>query len=203
MLNIKLDFKEFKALDNDLEASKRAIPTIVQAVMRDDFRRMRSELRPMLPSKTGAMRRHFTFSVRRVVSGVRASLGFIARTSQRVAIASMVRQSGGTVTPKRSAYLWIPLGANRQASGEPVVSPREVFADREEFVVTKSKRGNILAFRREGFIPLFVLKKMVRIPAHPIPFEDRVEANLPAMNKKIEDTIAAAVIEGKKKATEL
>lgn len=203
-MNIEFGWKEFHDLDNDLKASNKAIPTIVAKVMREDFSRLRNEVRPQIPSKSGAIRRHFNFSVRRGLSRVTARLGFIAKTTQRTAIAANVMQHGSNVRPKKGVYLWIPLPGNRQASGEPVISPRQIFADRLSFFVGKSKAGNLLAFRKRsgGIDPLFVLKKWIKVKARPVQFEARVESNLPAMNERIEKTIAA-VIEAKNAASRI
>ena len=194
-MNIKFNFKDFEALDKDFEASKRAIPIIAQRVLSEHLRQLRSEMRPQIPAKTGALRRSFGVSVRRKTALVTGKLGFFSGkgVTAGTAIAANVLQKGGA-SPRKGKYLWIPLPSNRQTSGAALVSPRQLL-DSGGFIA-RSMAGNMIAFDESG-LPAFVLKTFVKLPAPPLPIEARVEADLPQITGDIEETIQAA-LEGKK-----
>ena len=190
-MNIKFNFKDFEALDKDFEASKRAIPIIAQRVLNEHLRQLRSELRPQIPAKTGALRRSFGVSVRRRAALVTGRLGFFSGKSVTAgtAIAANVLQKGGA-SPRKGKYLWIPLPSNRAASGAALISPRALL-DSGGFIA-RSAAGNMIAFAESG-IPAFVLKTFIKLSAPPVPIEARVEADLPQITGDIEEVIKAAM----------
>ena len=194
-MNLKFNFKDFQALDKDFEASKRAIPIIAQRVLNEHLRRLRSEMRPQIPSKSGALRRSFGVSVRRRTALVTGRLGFFSGkgVTAGTAIAANVLQKGGA-TPRKGKYLWIPLPPNRAADGGGLMSPRQLL-DSGGFV-KRSAGGNMIAFTESG-MPAFVLKTFVKLPAPPLPIEGRVEGELPQITGDIEETIKGT-IEAKK-----
>ena len=71
-------------------------------------------------------------------------------------IYARILEKGGTITPKKAKWLTIPLpGVKGRASNYP-----------DSFVI-KSKSGNLLIVQKKGksgIVPLFVLKKKVKIP---------------------------------------
>jgi hypothetical protein len=74
-----------------------------------------------------------------------------------------IQETGGTITPKKSKYLTIPLPAALNANGTPKKKSARQWAN--TFVI-KSKKGNLLIVRKVGtsIEPLYVLKKSVYIP---------------------------------------
>jgi len=96
-------------------------------------------------------------------------------------------QKGGA-TPRKRAYLWVPLPNNRN------VTPQDFFNADNTFI-RMSKAGNKIAFIRQGNIavPLFVLKKSIRPAAPPLPISERVEQKLPEMLEDIEESITQII----------
>lgn len=92
-----------------------------------------------------------------------------------------IQEYGGTIIPKRTKFLAIPLAAMKKASGAPIAAARDVFANPGEFGYKKvfvaknvifGMRGTVTgatAFsggrRMVECIPLFALKRSVVIPA--------------------------------------
>jgi len=199
-IGLKFNFKDLISLDNDLEASKKAIPVIAAKVLTARLRQLRAEMRPQIPKgRTGALRRSFSFPTirpsRSSPGTVRTNFGFMRgrAISAGTAIAANVLQKGGA-TPKKGKYLWIPLSSNRNADGTAMNSPRDLIA--AGGFVAVSKAGNKIAFLRSG-IPAFILKQFVRLPAPPVPIEARLERAAPEIAADITETIAQ-VVEAKK-----
>jgi hypothetical protein len=74
-----------------------------------------------------------------------------------------IQEYGGTITPKKSQYLTVPLQAALDGAGIPL---RASARDWDKTFVIKSKSGNLLICRREGrqIVPLYVLVRQVTIP---------------------------------------
>lgn len=72
---------------------------------------------------------------------------------------------GATIRPKTAKFLTIPLPAAKTAAG----AGRGRARDFPNTFVRRSKAGNLILFQKIGkrIIPLFVLKKMVKIPKRP------------------------------------
>lgn len=71
---------------------------------------------------------------------------------------------GGVITPKTSKYLTIPLPAALRGDGTPI---RKKARDWDNTFVMRSKKGNLIIFRKVlagKIVPLYVLKKRVKIP---------------------------------------
>jgi len=200
MAEIKFKFDQLADLDRDFQQSTKAVPLIIQRVLTAKLRELRGELRGFIPRTTGNLAKSFGFSIRRRRGLITARFGFISnkRTSANTSIAANVLQKGGA-TPKKGAYLWIPLGMNRNADGSAQLTPRQLI-DSGGFV-TISKAGNRIAFQRSGdrAIPAFILKSSVRLSRPPVPIEQRVEAALPEITDEIPETIRQ-VIEAKRAA---
>lgn len=80
---------------------------------------------------------------------------------------AQIHEYGGTVTPKNSQYLTIPLDANKTATGKTRMDARTAISQGAFFF--KSKAGNLLIGQKGSgkgeVVPLFVLKKQITIPA--------------------------------------
>ena len=75
-----------------------------------------------------------------------------------------VHEKGATVRATRSKFLTIPLPSALNSRGIPL---RRSARDWDNTFVAESKRGNLLIFQRRGngIVPLYVLKREVKIPA--------------------------------------
>jgi hypothetical protein len=104
----------------------------------------------ILKTRSGKLRRSIRFSIKLGANRYNLEIG-----SHGVKYARIL-EKGGTITPKNAQWLTIPLpGVKGRASNYP-----------DAFVV-KSKKGNLLLVQkkgRSGLVPLFVLKKQVKIP---------------------------------------
>lgn len=72
---------------------------------------------------------------------------------------------GATIKPVRKQWLTIPLGAVKTPAGVARGRAR----DFQNTFFRRSKTGNLILFQKRGerIIPLFVLKKQVKIPKRP------------------------------------
>ncbi len=74
------------------------------------------------------------------------------------------QEFGATITPKRARWLTVPLPAAMDSRG---VMKLPKARDYPRTFVAKSRRGNLIIFQKRGgkkIVPLFVLKKRVKIP---------------------------------------
>ncbi len=78
-----------------------------------------------------------------------------------------VLEDGKVIRPRRKQYLTIPLAAAKTGAGRSRGDARTVGARYESTFIRRSKRGNPIIYGKRGdtIVPLFVLKKSVRIPA--------------------------------------
>lgn len=112
---------------------------------------------PNLMKRSGAgMRSVKNFLVQRRGEGVTGNM----RLNKIMAI----HEHGAVIRAKNTTYLTIPLEAALNSDGTP--KKRSAREWRDTFVI-KSKRGNLIICQRRGrrVIPLYVLKKRVRLPA--------------------------------------
>lgn len=187
---LKFNFKDIADLNADIKQSPKALSIITQRVMQQQLRALAREMRPSVPrGVTGQLARSFAASVTRRQGIVTGIFGFLVRRrmSGRTVVAGNVLQKGGA-TPKKRAYLWVPLPTNRN------VTPQEFFNASNTFI-GKSKAGNKIAFIRQGdiAIPLFVLKRSIRPSAPPLPIGERVEGKLPEIGQDITDSITQVI----------
>lgn len=193
---IKFNLKQLDDLTDDLKKSVKSVPIIVRNVLRLQLRALRREMAPLVPSKTGKLRRTLAFQVllnKPAKGDVLGRFGFKSRgPAAGTVIAGNVLQHPGA-TAKKGAYLWIPTPSNKN------ITPKEFFAADNTFIAM-GKGGNKIAYIRTGdadeVLPLFVLKHTVRFWQAPLPISERVEARLPEIGKDITDTIGQ-VIEAK------
>lgn len=116
------------------------------------------------------------------------ALGLVAgRISARFPMS--VHEKGATIRPKRAQYLTIPLPAAMDSRGVPL---RKRARDWDNTFVARSRKGNLLIFRKEGrgIVPLYVLKKEVRIPPRLGMEKDMRENFLPYFEKKAFEAIS-------------
>lgn len=75
-----------------------------------------------------------------------------------------MHEHGGWIRAKNAQYLTIPLPPALNANGTPKKASAR---DWDKTFIARSRRGNLIIFRKEGrgVVPLYVLKKKVRIPA--------------------------------------
>jgi len=130
--------------------------------------------RPGVTRRTGDLIKSFALgSTRAGGTGVGAVEAWLASRSAYAGI----QETGGRVKPRRRKYLAIPLKAAqtkaRDVSGKFIgtiagQTQPSLYGVKGLFVI-KSKKGNLLLVKRKskkgGIIPLFVLKKSVKIPA--------------------------------------
>jgi hypothetical protein len=146
-----------------------------------------------LSLRTGAMIKSITESVR--VSGttyetLQGTIGgsFIARVHER----------GATITVRKAKYLTIPLPPALDKRGVPI-RPRA--RDWPDTFVIKSKTGNLLIVMRKGgrIVPLYVLKKTVKIPPR-LGLGDTARAGLPYFTDRAMDQMVKSILASKKVA---
>lgn len=110
--------------------------------------------KPGVKMRTGALARSFNRSV--IGTGLKDLVLFIFTDSKY----ARIHEKGGTITPKKSRYLAIPLDAAKTSAGvSRYSSPREVPGIRYGGV---SAAGNPILRNLEG-TPLYVLVQSVRI----------------------------------------
>lgn len=130
------------------------------------FGKMQNRLRgDPLNTRSGQLRR----SLRNRVTGSSLS-GMTLRLTSSGARHARIQERGGTITPSKARNLAIPLKAAKTPAGVARYTARRAFEKfRGKIWVGKSKRGNLLIFRKRGktarsIRPLFVLKKRVKLP---------------------------------------
>ncbi|AHC30443.1 hypothetical protein CC53_gp026 [Rhizobium phage vB_RleS_L338C] len=104
-----------------------------------------------------------------------------------------IHETGGTIRAKRSKYLTIPLPAAMDGRGVPL---RKRARDWDKTFVARSKRGNLLIFRKEnggGVTPLYLLKPSVRIPARLGLEKSLINDALPYFERKAFEIISKAI----------
>lgn len=93
-----------------------------------------------------------------------------------------IHETGGTVSAK-GRYLTIPFREALNSKGLPL---KRRARDWDNTFVRMSRRGNLIIFRKDGsgrVVPLYLLKKSVRIPQR-LGLEETVENNLPYFAEK-------------------
>ena len=116
----------------------------------------------ILKVRSGRLRSSIGSLVMERMGELQGLVGSGVRQGNRVVYAN-IHETGGVITQKRVKWLTIPL----QAALTPAGVPRGKARDFENTFFAWSKAGNLILFQRSGndVIPLFVLKKQVRIPA--------------------------------------
>lgn len=121
--------------------------------------------RTRLARRSGALIRATTVSTRTIGGDILGRLFVSERApagrpgGARPYRYAYVHEFGATIRPKRRQYLAIPLNDLARAH-----RPRDF-----DLFVIRSRRGNLLLVARagDGLLPMYVLKKRVRVPARP------------------------------------
>ena len=138
-----------------------------------------------LSKRSGGLLR--TLSTRRVT--VADSGSGPIEVSFKLSGKAAVHERGATITPRNARYLTIPLPAALDSRGVPLRSSAREWSDT---FIRRSRRGNLLIFRKDGgggITPLYVLKKRVTIPPR-LQFGDAFEAG----KDRLADEIAVQVL---------
>ena len=115
-----------------------------------------------LSRRTGALLRTIEKSVK--VTGKFTGTGEVRGQIGSPLIYASTQEFGATIRPKRAQYLTVPLPAALNANGMMKLPKAR---DYPRTFVARSRRGNLIIFQKKGrgkIIPLFVLKRQVRIP---------------------------------------
>lgn len=101
-----------------------------------------------------------------------------------------VHENGAIIRAKKAKYLTIPLPAALDSHGLPL---KKSARDWDNTFVAKSRKGNLLIFRKElsKIVPLYVLKKEVKIPPR-LGLEKTIRAGIPYF---VDKTMQAMVAE--------
>lgn len=182
-LQLNIDGKRFKDVDAGIRALARGLDPARLGLDRIITR----ELKDMLDTVADAMAQRHSTPWRpgtRLPTGVRS--GKLARRSGATIRAVkksvkvrgtgrditgtiggpfwlVVHEEGATIRAKRARYLTIPLPAALTSRGTP---RRRRARDWPNTFVQRSRRGNLIIFQKRGsrIVPLYLLKKRVRIP---------------------------------------
>lgn len=174
MIEFKFDKKELENLTRKL---CQFCSQDRQSVTKEFFKRTSRECESVMKKdilsgqvlkvRTGRLRSSIGYQVIDQSDGLVAYIGSGVRQGARVKYAN-IHETGGTILPKKSKYLSIPLSSvmtkSRSQLRGHAFSPR----DFDKTFVYKSKKNNLLIARKTsgGRIEnLFVLKKSVTIPA--------------------------------------
>lgn len=98
-----------------------------------------------------------------------------------------VHERGATIRPKKARYLTIPLPEALDGKGLPRRPNARAW---KNTFVQRSRKGNLLIFQKRGdqIVPLYVLKKSVRIPKR-LGFEEAFKAGKDFLADKIAQDI--------------
>lgn len=163
-------------------------------------RKLASELKKTLSGAVGyVIRNHLTGGTTRTRLGVRT--GNLRRSIQyRVnenalsgefgsynTTYAMIHEKGGTLTAKRGQFLAIPISPEAKTKAGVFKSPRTF----KNTFVKESRNGNKIIFQKKGknIIPLFVLKRSVKIPARPFIKPTAEKYIIPQYSKKINEVL--------------
>ena len=114
-----------------------------------------------LSRRSGRLVESIAASVR--VSGKFSQGGEVRGQIGSPLIYANIQEVGGTIRPTRAQYLTVPLPAALNSNGTMKFPSARHYP---KTFVQRSRRGNLIIFQKQGrsIIPLFVLKKSVRIP---------------------------------------
>lgn len=182
-LQLELDGKRFKNVERGIRALSEGLNPRKLGVDRI----VRRELRDMLDTVAEAMAQRHSTPWRpgtRLSTGVRG--GKLAKRSGRTLRAIKrsvkvqgsgseitgtiggpfylhVHENGATIRARKARFLTIPLPAALTSRGVP---KKRRARDWPNTFVQRSKRGNLIIFQKRGgrLVPLYLLKKRVRIP---------------------------------------
>lgn len=105
---------------------------------------------------------------------------------------AVVHEYGAVITVKKAKWLTIPLSAALDNRGIPLKKSAKEW---NNTFVARSKKGNLLIFRKEGgrkIVPLYALKKRVKIPPR-LGMRETVQTGLPYFVDKAVDRMLAGL----------
>jgi hypothetical protein len=104
-----------------------------------------------------------------------------------------IHELGGVITPRRSRYLAIPLDNALNFQGVPLRPGPRFWKDT---FVRKSRKGNLIIFQKRGpgkIVPLYLLKKRVRIPAR-LGLQATLDTAVPLFQEQIFDRLVQKIL---------
>ncbi len=207
-ITVSIDGRQFASIDKGLKAFERGFRS---AINRSSVP-IGKELKRMLTLVLGEMRkRHSTpftkdrqpvtgltnrllkrtgkglDSIKKTIKVNSGAGDFVEITGQIGAPFPMsVHERGKTIRPKRAKFLAIPLPAAVDSKGVLRMRPREW----PDTFVGRSSKGNLLIFQVSGtgIIPLFLLKRKVKIPAR-LGMGKALTKELPFFQKRLIDML--------------
>lgn len=158
----------------NLAKAQAVTPVLLQQWMTDVVQHMVGAVQKnigdggLIGRRTGNLARAITFQVTPLPDGV---TGSVWPDPDKVPYGD-IQEEGGTVIPKNSKFLAIPLDAMLTGNGVARGTARQVIGDPESFGFAGTFIHNGVVFGRTGsgragsVVPLFALKSSVVIPAH-------------------------------------
>lgn len=143
----------------------------------------------ILKRRTGYLAGSITSNVKNSEGNWKTTVGSGVRTGKRAVYANIL-EKGGTIKPNKSKFLAIPLRAALTGAGAPRKSGPRQWANT---FVRRSHGGNLIIFQANGkgkIIPLYVLKKSVRIPGKDYmgkSLQETTESILRVMNNEVSE----------------
>lgn len=188
--NVEAAFQ--RTIDGLMDAAPGAVKPISRA-LRETLQRVAKELaskhssswngqvasgKPTLQKRSGEGLASIAKSIHVTGSG-----SFDTLVGQISAAKLSFHEKGGTIKATRSQYLTIPLPAALDGRGVPL---KQRARDWDNTFVARSKKGNLLIFRRLGrknIVPLYLLRTEVRIPPR-LKMEETVMEQLPYFERR-------------------
>lgn len=204
MIEFSLDKKQFEALKlrmrvvspkergNVITVAFRALTIETERYLKEDI--LSSQV---LNVRTGRLRSSISSVLLREGDNIHGIVGSGVRQGDRVPYAN-IHETGGTITPRVSKYLAIPLPPALTPAGVLKKKPREW----QHTFVMRSNSGNLIIYQKQGklgkgaLVALFLLKKSVKIPARYY-----MTKTVDAMSDKALDIMSKSIerqIEGKR-----
>jgi len=102
-----------------------------------------------------------------------------------------VQETGATIRPKRAKFLTVPTDYALDSRGIPLKRSAREWGNT---FVARSKKGNLIVFQKRGrgIVPLYVLKKEVRIPAR-LGLGTIFDRSIAYIEKSITDSIETSI----------
>lgn len=194
-MRLKMKFSDNGTLKRFAAVEKGAVLTAVKArlrpVVETEEKRMRAAVSAnyvrnrkggdRLQRRSGRLQKAIgsRYSTYKGIGGAGRGFGVqigVVGGSEKVKRYAMMQIIGGTITPKRSSLLMIPVNSALTDTGEPKFSPREAKREYAEvYFVRERGGGRVFLYGKNGGSSelLFIGVKRVEIPSHPFVTENR------------------------------
>lgn len=99
-----------------------------------------------------------------------------------------IHEDGGTIRPRKSKYLTVPLKAALDSRGVPI---KKSAREWDNTFVSRTKNGNLIIFQKKGrreVVPLYVLKKEVYIRPR-LGLEEKMDRGKRRLAKRVFDEV--------------